>query len=47
MECFSELWYTFKASINENEVDYQTGGIAFEVALEYNLYKRKFDAMYY
>ena len=35
MECFSELWYTFKESINENEVDYQTGGIAFEVALEY------------
>lgn len=29
MEYFSELWYTFKESINENEVDYQTGGIAF------------------
>ena len=47
MECFSELWYMFKKRMNENETGYQTGGIAFEAAVGYNLYKRKFDAMYH
>lgn len=33
--------------MNKNEICYQTGGIAFEAAVGYNLYKRKFDAMYH
>lgn len=36
-----------KEGTNENEIGYQTGGIAFEAAVGYNLYKRKFDAMYH
>ena len=47
MKCFSELWYMPKEGTNENEIGYQTGGIAFEAAVGYNLYKRKFDAMYH
>lgn len=45
MERFSELWYMFKEGMNKNEVGYQTCGIAFETAVGYNLYKRKFNAI--
>ena len=31
---------------SENKVSYQTDDIAFEVAVEYNLYKGKSDTMY-
>lgn len=37
----------FKEGINENEIGYQTSGIAFEAAVGYNLDKRKFAAMYH
>jgi len=33
--------------MKENKASYQTDGIAFEVAVEYNLYERKFDAIYH
>lgn len=47
MQHFSELWYVFKKGMNKNKVGYQTCGIAFEIAVGYNLYKREFNTMYY
>lgn len=46
MGYFSELWDMVKGDMNDNKASYQTNGIAFEAAVEYNFYDRKFDTMY-